>query len=94
MRRRGHRPSRARGLALLRIVITFNYVDHLPPHFHARYGDARGTIALDGAVLAGRFPPRALALVQAWARLHREELSTDWDLARRGEPLLPISPLD
>ena len=76
------------------IVITFNYDDHLPPHFHARYGDYRATLALEGAVLAGTLPPRGLALVRAWAHLHREELSTDWELARRSEPVLPIPPLD
>jgi len=75
-------------------VITLNYDEHPPPHFHARYGDGRATIALDGAVLAGTLPRRALGLVRRWARLHRTELSSDWDLARRGEPLLPIAPLD
>lgn len=75
------------------IVITFSYDDHLPPHFHARYGDDRATVGLDGAVLAGALVPRALALVRAWTRLHRAELALDWDLARRGEPLMPIEPL-
>ena len=76
------------------IVITFYYDDHLPPHFHARYGNDRATVTLDGIVLGGALPARALALVRAWAQLHRVELEADWDLARRGQPLLRIAPLD
>ncbi len=76
------------------IVITFNYVDHLPPHFHARYGDDRATVSLDGDLLSGALSRRAFALVREWARIHRVELTIDWELARRGEPLVPIAPLD
>ena len=49
------------------IVITLNYDEHLPHHFHARYGDGLATIALDGAVLAGTLSRRALGLVRRWA---------------------------
>jgi hypothetical protein len=44
------------------IVITINYDDHLPPHFHARYGDDRATFGLDGSLLAGS--TRAKGLVR------------------------------
>jgi hypothetical protein len=43
------------------IIITINYDDHLPPHFHARYGDDRAAIKINGEVLAGSLPRRALA---------------------------------
>jgi hypothetical protein len=76
------------------IVITINYDDHLPPHFHARYGEHRAAIDVGGTVLAGSLPRRALALARAWASLHQGELQKDWDLARRGRPLDPIEPLD
>jgi len=76
------------------IIITINYDDHLPPHFHARYGDDRAAIKINGEVLAGSLPRRALALVRAWSSLHRVELLKDWDLARAGRELDAIAPLD
>jgi len=76
------------------IVITINYDEHLPPHFHARYAESRATLALTGTVIAGSLPRRALALVQAWADLHRDELAADWRRAEERQPLFPIPPLD
>lgn len=76
------------------IVITINYDDHNAPHFHARYGGDRATLTIDGVVLAGSLPSRALALIGTWAALHRDELADDWERARRMVPLLPIAPLE
>ena len=76
------------------IVITVNYADHLPPHFHARYAGDRAAIALDGRVIGGSLPSRALGLVLTWASRHTDELRTDWELARVGRPLVRIEPLD
>ena len=76
------------------IVITLNYNDHAPPHFHARYGDRQAVIAVGGAVLAGALPPRAMTLVLQWAEAHRAELLDDWERARAQLPLVPIAPLD
>ena len=42
----------------------------------------------------GDFPPRAVGLVLAWARLHRVELAENWERARAGEPLRRIPPLE
>jgi hypothetical protein len=75
------------------IVITINFDDHLPPHFHARYGEFRSSIKFDGEVLAGRLPLRALALVRLWAAQRQDELVIDWELARALQPLEPIPPL-
>jgi hypothetical protein len=76
------------------IVITINFDDHRPPHFHARYGDQRASVGFDGTVLAGGLPARALILVRTWSRLHRDELMADWARARALQPLVPIAPLD
>jgi hypothetical protein len=76
------------------IIISVNYSDHLPPHFHARYSGNHAAVSLDGRVMAGSLPPRALALVLTWAAQHRDELHADWELARAGRPLAPIEPLD
>jgi Domain of unknown function (DUF4160) len=66
---------------------------HARPHFYARYAGQAASIGLDGELVAGSLPRRALALVAEWAALHREELLTNWERARRDEVLLPIDPL-
>ena len=76
------------------IVITLNYNDHAPPHFHARYGGDVAVITMDGIVLAGSLPARALALVCLWAARHEGELLEDWARARAQLPLASIDPLD
>jgi hypothetical protein len=77
------------------IVISLNYNDHQPPHFHARYGDDRAILAIDSVtVLAGGLSPRVLGLVTEWAITHRAELRQDWNLARLQLPLNRIAPLE
>jgi hypothetical protein len=77
------------------IVIRMYYNDHDPAHFHAEYGEHEALVAIETlAVLRGGLPRRALALVLEWAVLHRQELKSDWDRARSGVILEPISPLE
>ena len=53
------------------IIIAMNYNDHVPPHFHARYGGQKAIVAIQTlALLRGRLPPRAFGLVIEWATLH------------------------
>lgn len=76
------------------IIITINFRDHPPPHFHARYGDQTISIAIhDFAVLDGHLRPRALGLVMEWAALHQAEILVDWNRALAGQSVLPIAPL-
>jgi len=75
------------------IWMYWNEGAHARPHFHARYQDQAASIDLAGEVIAGSLPPRALTLVTEWAALHRDELLTNWERARRNEPLEPIEPL-
>jgi hypothetical protein len=72
----------------------FFYRDHDPPHFHATYGEFEITVTIRDGHVRGEFPPRARGLVLEWLQLHRDELLANWDRARRGEPLVPIPPLD
>jgi hypothetical protein len=67
--------------------------DHPIPHFHAAQAGYRASIALDGTVLAGELPGRALRFVREWAGLHGDELLANWERARNLEPLEPIDPL-
>jgi hypothetical protein len=77
------------------IIIAMYYSDHSPPHFHARYSEHEATVNVETLeVLEGSLPRRALALVLEWAALHRAELHSDWENARRGLPLVPIPPLE
>jgi hypothetical protein len=76
------------------IVIRMYFDDHAPPHFHAYYGESEVLITIHTlAVMAGKFPPRALGLVMEWAALHQDELRVAWDRARQLEPLGEIAPL-
>lgn len=69
--------------------------DHGVPHFHAIYAEQEAVLSIRGLrILEGRLPPRALALVRSWARLHRDELERNWGLARANRPLRGIAPLE
>lgn len=48
------------------------------------------SIDLAGEPIAGSLPQRALALVTEWAALHHDELLSNWERARREEPLAPL----
>ena len=53
------------------VIITMNYNDHAPPHFHVRYGDKKALIGIQSlTLLQGRLSPRVFGLVMEWASLH------------------------
>jgi hypothetical protein len=77
------------------IIITLYYNDHVPAHFHIRYGAQKAIMAIDTlAVIEGELSPRVRGLVVEWAALHRDELREDWNLAVQHAPLKPIAPLE
>lgn len=77
------------------IIITMNYSDHAPPHFHVRYGEYKALIGIQSLVmLQGQLSPRAFGLVMEWAALHQAELMDDWALAKQNAPLNKIIPLE
>lgn len=78
----------------LGIVIAMYYRDHAPAHFHAIYGDFEATIDIATGAVNGNLPRRALAHVQEWRELHRQELIDGWNLARSSKPLPRIAPLE
>lgn len=63
------------------IAMFWNERDHPVAHFHAEYGEHLASIAIDGSLLGGTLPTRALRLVTEWARLHHDELLADWQRA-------------
>jgi len=68
--------------------------DHLPPHFHAKYGEYEITVNITNGVIEGKFPNRALKLVLEWHELHKDELRENWELCQRQEPTKSIPPLE
>ena len=76
------------------IVIKMFFEDHIPPHFHAEYGEYEVLVDIHTlGVFAGHFPPRALGLVIEWATQHQDELLEDWENAQSQLPLNKIEPL-
>jgi hypothetical protein len=78
----------------LGIIITFNYDEHNPPHFHARYGEFEGLFLIGELRMSeGNLPKKVKNLVLEWADEHRDALIEDWNLAREEQPLKKIEPL-
>jgi hypothetical protein len=75
------------------IYMYWNEGSHARPHFHARYSGHAASIDLDGRLIAGWLPRRALVLVAEWAQLHRDELAANWERAREEQSLEPVEPL-
>ncbi len=77
------------------IIITMNYDDHAPPHFHVRYNEHKATFKINSLGLdKGSIPPRAIGMVLEWAAIHKEELAENWSLAETHKPLNKIKPLE
>ena len=63
------------------ILIKMYFGDHVPPHFHAEYGEFAAQISInDFGVIEGYLPPKALALVVEWASIHKEEIAENWQI--------------
>ena len=78
----------------LGIVIQIYYDDHNPPHFHARYGDKKGSFEITSLnMLEGNLPIKVRSLVTEWADQHKEELMKDWEMAQMGNVPNKIEPL-
>ncbi|MDR1145847.1 MAG: DUF4160 domain-containing protein [Verrucomicrobiales bacterium] len=79
------------------IVIYMYYNDvqqHHLPHIHAIYQGEEAVMAIEnGDVLAGGMNARKLRMVQTWVDMRREDLLTDWELAKTGKEPVNIEPL-
>jgi hypothetical protein len=78
----------------LGIIIYMYYKEHPPAHFHVKYGEYKAVFSIaDLKITEGSLPRRVISLVLEWAFLHRDELLSDWELARKNAPLNKIEPL-
>ncbi|HEX5836570.1 MAG TPA: DUF4160 domain-containing protein [Anaerolineales bacterium] len=76
------------------ISIKMFFGDHMPPHFHAEYGEFKAQINIKTNVLiSGELPPRVLGMVVEWASQHQDELIELWERAAKNQPLHRIEPL-
>ncbi|HBL12912.1 MAG TPA: transcriptional regulator [Cyanobacteria bacterium UBA11162] len=77
------------------ILIRMFYNDHVPPHFHAVYGEYELIVGISPiTILEGKAPNRVKSMVLEWTALHQEELSANWNCCRQGESPSPIDPLE
>lgn len=75
------------------MMIQMFFRDHLPPHFHVKYGGFKAVIDIHGLVLLeGYLPRRALSIVLAWAKLHQYELLDNWQRCQTLQHPNPIPP--
>jgi hypothetical protein len=62
------------------IIIKMYFNDHLPPHFHAIYGEYNGLFDLRTLeMLEGDLPNRAIKLIVEWAEIYKKELVEMWE---------------
>lgn len=76
------------------IVIYMLFDDHNPPHIHAIYQGYKASIEINGGVVHGNMPRRALKLIYEWMDLRKDELKDNWKLMEERKPLQKIKPLE
>ena len=75
------------------IKVYINWNDHMPPHFHSKYGSDDVMVSIQEIeVLEGHFPSKQLKMLLGWAAFRQEELMENWELARNKQELFPIAP--
>ena len=75
------------------IIVTLRFLDHNPPHFHAKYGSQKVLVEIENGIIRGEMSERALRLILEWLDLHREELKIAWEKAASGKDKGKIEPL-
>lgn len=76
----------------IKIMMFWN--EHMPPHFHAEYGEHKVLVDINnGTVIRGIFPFKQLKLVLAWCEIHKDELLRNWENALNHQELYRINPL-
>ena len=78
----------------LGIILYIVYNDHVPAHFHAKYGEYKITIEIETGIVEGKFPRRALNAVLEWYQIYKDVLIEDWNLALQHLELKKIPPLE
>ena len=76
------------------IKVCIYWSDHMPPHFHASYGEDEVIVSIpDIEVLEGSMPSKQLKMLLGWAALRQDQLMDNWELAIKKQELFAIEPL-
>jgi hypothetical protein len=76
------------------ITIPMYYDEHNPPHIHVEYHGNKALLDFKGNILCGDlFSRTALKLVREWIDIYYNELLNNWNLARLGQEIHAIDPL-
>ncbi len=77
------------------ITIYIQFLDHNPPYIHAVYQSFKAQYSINEIeLLRGKMPNKADQLIREWIKIRQVELMNDWDLAKEGKPVYPVSPLE
>lgn len=76
------------------ITIYMFWKDHMPAHFHAKYGGEEITMDIETGAIRGSMTKRAISMIDEWRKTHIDELRQDWKLAMNKAALNEIQPLD
>jgi hypothetical protein len=78
----------------LGIVIAYSTASMASRIFTRFTANTKSRSKWESGKIHGQFPVRALRLVREWPDLRKEELIENWHLARQGQPLKSIAPLE
>ena len=72
------------------IIIKLFFGDHLPPHFHAVYGEYNALFNIETLeMIEGDLPQRARKMVLEWSSMYRRQLLDMWN-KQEFRKLLPL----
>ncbi len=77
------------------IIIRMYYDEHNPSHVRVEYQGKKALFDFSGNLLCGNlYSKTATRLIREWIDLHVKDLENNWALAKDGEQIKPIQPLD
>lgn len=76
------------------ITIYMFYNEHNPPHVHVNYQEYSAVIEINSGKVKGKFPRRALSLLNEWKGIHKKELNENWEFSGKRIPLKSIKALN
>jgi Domain of unknown function (DUF4160) len=77
------------------IIIRMYFNDHVPPHFHAHYGEHQAEITIETfEILKGKIAQSRAGTGSGMGSVTSGRVTADWERARKEEPLEPIQPLE
>lgn len=67
------------------VLVSLNYVDHYPPHFHAAYAEYRAVFYMSGELMIGNMPKKKQRSIRKWAARHQDELMENWHKVKKDQ---------